>query len=115
MIFPKWMTVCIVGAVSFVIVLGVAAAQDSLPDEQILLAQGNKPDKADKGKKTQPPTTQVPTATSTCGNAMVEASEQCDGMDLQGHTCVDKGYVMGTLACKPDCTFDETGCSATAQ
>jgi hypothetical protein len=47
---------------------------------------------------------------STCGNGAVDPGEDCDGQDLGGEECVSLGYTGGTLACKPDCTFDVSGC-----
>ena len=37
-------------------------------------------------------------------------SEQCDGHDLHGETCVSIGHGSGTLACSDACFFDMTGC-----
>lgn len=49
----------------------------------------------------------------TCGNGAIDADEDCDGDELGGATCVDRGFVSGTLACD-DCAFDTSGCSAVA-
>ena len=46
-----------------------------------------------------------------CGNAMVEAGEQCDGIDLGDATCMSVTGRGGLLGCTADCTFDETGCT----
>jgi hypothetical protein len=46
-----------------------------------------------------------------CGNGLLESGEQCDGSDLGGSTCLDRGYDGGTLACHTDCTLDESGCT----
>jgi len=45
-----------------------------------------------------------------CGDGIVGAAEQCDGTALAGATCGSRGFELGTLACKADCTFDESGC-----
>jgi hypothetical protein len=49
-----------------------------------------------------------------CGNWVVEWGEQCDTSDLGGGTCESVGMSPGTLACKPDCTFDRSGCGSAA-
>ncbi len=45
-----------------------------------------------------------------CGNDIQETGEQCDGQDLAGEDCTDRGYTGGTLACDSSCDYDETGC-----
>jgi len=47
---------------------------------------------------------------SVCGNNIKESGEQCDGSDLGGASCQSLGYSGGTLSCRPDCTFDTSGC-----
>jgi hypothetical protein len=47
-----------------------------------------------------------------CGNGMIDGGEACDGNALDGYTCVDFGWLGGTLECYPDCSgFDESNCS----
>ncbi len=47
-----------------------------------------------------------------CGDGTVnQSTEQCDGTDLDGQTCVTQGFGSGTLACTSSCTFDTSGCS----
>lgn len=49
-----------------------------------------------------------------CGNGVIDAGEQCDGIDLQGFDCMSLGLNSGTLACDPMmCTFDTSMCSST--
>ena len=48
-----------------------------------------------------------------CGNATVDAGEDCDQDNLGGETCVTQGFAGGTLACGPGCHFNTSGCSAT--
>jgi Putative metal-binding motif/Prenyltransferase and squalene oxidase repeat len=49
-----------------------------------------------------------------CGDGVInQAGELCDGADLGGKTCVDIGFLGGTLACQPDCTFDAAACVGT--
>jgi hypothetical protein len=46
-----------------------------------------------------------------CGNDVVEGPEHCDGMDLNGNTCLDHPmYADGTLACV-ECELDYSGCT----
>jgi len=49
-----------------------------------------------------------------CGNWVVEWGEECDTNDLGGGVCENIGMSPGTLACKPDCTYDRSGCGAPA-
>jgi len=49
-----------------------------------------------------------------CGDGVInQPGEVCDGADLGGKTCVDIGFLGGTLACRPDCTYDASGCVGT--
>lgn len=50
------------------------------------------------------------TNTAACGDGQQEDTEQCDGADLDGHSCVALGYDDGSLGCQSDCTFDFSGC-----
>ncbi len=45
-----------------------------------------------------------------CGNGVVEGSEQCDGSNLNGQSCVTQGYMGGSLTCTSGCAFDTSGC-----
>ena len=46
-----------------------------------------------------------------CGNGTIEGTERCDRDDLKGGTCADEGFLGGTLACAPDCTYDTSDCT----
>lgn len=46
-----------------------------------------------------------------CGNSLKESGEDCDGSDLGGKDCVALGLLGGTLVCRPDCTYDASGCT----
>ena len=46
-----------------------------------------------------------------CGNSVKEGSEQCDGSDLGGATCITRGFDGGALGCKANCTFDTSTCT----
>jgi hypothetical protein len=50
---------------------------------------------------------------TVCGNGVIETGEQCDGTALNGATCVSRGYVSGTLTCRPSCEYNTTNCSMT--
>ncbi|HDZ54483.1 hypothetical protein LCGC14_0103030 [marine sediment metagenome] len=47
-----------------------------------------------------------------CGNDVKGGDEQCDGSDLNGETCVSRGFTGGTLSCNDNCTFNTFGCSS---
>lgn len=47
----------------------------------------------------------------SCGDGIInQDSEDCDGSDLGGETCIGLGYEEGQLACAQDCTYDENTC-----
>ena len=48
---------------------------------------------------------------AVCGNGVIEAGEQCDGVNLNEQTCVTKGFGGGTLSCTANCKFDTSGCT----
>jgi hypothetical protein len=48
-----------------------------------------------------------------CGNAVLEAGEDCDGAELGTATCQTLGFTGGTLGCDALCAFDTTGCTGT--
>ena len=48
---------------------------------------------------------------AVCGNGVIEAGEQCDGVNLNEQTCVTKGFGGGTLSCTATCQFDTSGCT----
>ena len=51
-------------------------------------------------------------AATTCGNAIVEAGEACDGAAFGGTTCSTFGCSGGALACNGTCSdFDLSGCT----
>lgn len=55
----------------------------------------------------------VTVTVTACGNNIKETGEQCDGTDLNGQTCVSRGYAGGgTLSCKADCTFNYSSCTS---
>jgi len=45
-----------------------------------------------------------------CGNGMIETGEECDSSNLNGQTCISKGFTSGTLKCTAGCLFDTTQC-----
>jgi hypothetical protein len=48
-----------------------------------------------------------------CGDNVRAGSEQCDGPDLGGETCVTQGLALGALRCGSGCLLDTSGCFAT--
>lgn len=51
----------------------------------------------------------------TCGDDSVNvAGEQCDGVDLDGYSCVSLGHFGGSLACDESCDFDVAGCDCSS-
>lgn len=57
-----------------------------------------------------------------CGNGLLDATESCDGPDLDGQTCTSMGFsgncgsdrycVLQSLSCSRACAFDFAGCSS---
>jgi len=48
-----------------------------------------------------------------CGNGAIEEGEECDATNLNGETCVTRGFAGGTLRCAADCRLDVSQCFAT--
>ncbi len=46
-----------------------------------------------------------------CGNNVINTGEQCDGINLNGQTCIGLGFGAGSLTCNLNCTFNASGCS----
>lgn len=59
---------------------------------------------------TPTPDTLSPDTVDPCGNGVVDTGEDCDGALLGGKDCNSLGFDKGTLTCKPDCSFDTSGC-----
>jgi hypothetical protein len=53
----------------------------------------------------------VSAAGAVCGNGIVEGTEQCDGTNLSGQTCITLGFTGGTLSCAGSCTFNTASCT----
>ena len=51
-------------------------------------------------------------AGGSCGDGVVDNGEACDGAELGGISCTDRGFASGTLRCTDACAFDESSCSA---
>lgn len=47
-----------------------------------------------------------------CGDGVKNGSEQCDGTDTGGATCVslNEGFIGCTLGCTETCTYDRSAC-----
>ena len=50
---------------------------------------------------------------ATCGNGVIDGTEQCDLGTLNSQTCGTRGFTGGTLRCGAGCVFDTSGCYAT--
>ncbi len=50
-----------------------------------------------------------------CGNGVIDEGEECDGADLDGQTCQDRGHDGGELGCALNCTFDTAMCTGGAE
>lgn len=46
-----------------------------------------------------------------CGDGIVNGTEQCDGVNLNGSSCVARGFAGGTLSCNSNCTFNSNLCT----
>jgi hypothetical protein len=49
----------------------------------------------------------------SCGNGLVDPSEDCDGIAMGSGSCLTLGFVGGELACGSDCKYDTSGCLET--
>ncbi len=52
-----------------------------------------------------------------CGDGFIDGIEECDGSNLNGETCISRGFDGGTLSCYPpgnasECQFDGGGCTS---
>src|SRR3989344_2556698 len=47
-----------------------------------------------------------------CGDNLVHGTEQCDGNNTNGSTCISLGYDGGTLACKSNCSYNTSACTS---
>ncbi|MFH2008831.1 MAG: fibrinogen-like YCDxxxxGGGW domain-containing protein [bacterium] len=47
-----------------------------------------------------------------CGDSILDlaAGEACDASELDGESCLTRGYYQGTLGCQAGCRFDVSGC-----
>ena len=60
-------------------------------------------------------TTNDPTNVAMCGNGAIDGTEQCDGANLNGETCVSQGFAGGgTLTCNGQCGFNTAQCVSIA-
>ncbi len=46
-----------------------------------------------------------------CGNGVVDGSEVCDGLELNGKSCTGLGFTGGTATCTATCALDVSGCT----
>ena len=45
-----------------------------------------------------------------CGDGAIGTTEECEGTNLNGESCVSQGYLEGTLSCTNTCIFDLSDC-----
>ena len=95
--------------------------KDSGPDKAPP-PKDSSPDKApppkDKGQDQTPPPkdsspdkpTAPPDQGKPCGNSKIDVGEECDGTNLNGHSCVSEKYTGGKLVCSPSCKLEMAGC-----
>ncbi|MBU1219593.1 hypothetical protein KKF34_17745 [Myxococcota bacterium] len=50
---------------------------------------------------------------SSCGDNVINGSEECEGNDLDGEDCISLGFYGGSLSCSSDCTFNTSLCTGT--
>ncbi|HEV8323995.1 MAG TPA: hypothetical protein VG389_20430 [Myxococcota bacterium] len=50
------------------------------------------------------------TLSADCGNATLDAGEDCDGANLGAGDCILEGFDGGVLACSGICRYDTSGC-----
>ncbi len=59
------------------------------------------------------PTYYVPyvAPSATCGDRLIQSSEQCDGLNLNNKTCATQGFDSGILSCTSSCIFNISQCT----
>jgi len=50
------------------------------------------------------------TNTVLCGNGLIDAGEECDGINLDGALCTDFGHELGSLSCTSACAYNYSNC-----
>jgi hypothetical protein len=49
---------------------------------------------------------------TTCGNGVIDATEECDGVNLHEESCESLGMGEGMLSCDPvTCSYDTSMCA----
>jgi len=59
-------------------------------------------------------TSQCTGAGPTCGDNVAVGTEACDGTDLLGQTCIDLGFIGGSLSCNGSCELNTSACTPPA-
>jgi hypothetical protein len=49
-----------------------------------------------------------------CGDGFRDASETCDGVDLNSATCASQGFDAGTLSCSSACAYVTSSCTTSS-
>lgn len=47
---------------------------------------------------------------STCGDGVIDSGEECDGTNLNSHSCADQNRLFGTVSCLENCRIDYSQC-----
>ena len=50
------------------------------------------------------------TTCNNCGNGLIEASEECEGSNFVGQSCISLGYISGSLICTLECRISSSNC-----
>ena len=53
----------------------------------------------------------LPPTPPICGDGVLNGTDECEGLDFGGKTCLDYGFTSGKLDCKIGCTIDSSNCS----
>ncbi|MEK6835374.1 MAG: hypothetical protein AABX61_03870, partial [Nanoarchaeota archaeon] len=56
--------------------------------------------------------TQIGCLSLSCGNNVIDGTEQCDGTNFNSQTCQSQGFLRGTLLCNSDCTLNTNRCTS---
>lgn len=57
-------------------------------------------------------TVEITAQVSGCGDNVIGGTEQCDGSNLGGSSCLSRGFSGGTLSCTSVCTFNTSQCTS---
>ncbi len=65
--------------------------------------------------RADPPPVEIDVTISTmvlgCGDGIVELGEDCDGTEMNGHTCATEGFLYGSISCQASCVVQTSACT----